>query len=126
MKLKIGGPNRSKFKLSTTELGTDGGSFTVSFHSSDEGVHEAYVRLTSRGAADKYVALAVHNTMATGIDAIPAAAAHIVVCDIAAALPILIADHGFSAVNTRPQAKPDFSLQKKRRQETSAFFISLF
>ena len=83
VKLKLGGPNRSKFKLSTTELGTDGGSFTVSFHSSDEGVHEAYVRLTSRGAADKYVALAVHNTVATGIDAIPSAPACIVVCDLA-------------------------------------------
>lgn len=83
VKLKLGGPNRSKFKLSTTELGTDGGSFTVSFHSSDEGVHEAYVRLTSRGAADKYVALAVHNTVATGIDAIPSAPARIVVCDLA-------------------------------------------
>lgn len=83
MKLKIGGPNRSKFKLSTTELGTDGGSFTVSFHSSDKGIHEAYVRLSSRGAADKYVALYVNNIVATGIDAIPAAAAHIVVCDLA-------------------------------------------
>lgn len=83
VKLKLGGPNRSKFKLSTTELGTDGGSFTVSFHSSDEGVHEAYVRLTSRGAADKYVALAVNNTVAAGIDAIPSAPARIVVCDIA-------------------------------------------
>ena len=43
----------------------------------------AYVKLASRGAADKYVELAVNNTIQTGIDAITATPAHITIYDLA-------------------------------------------
>ena len=70
IKLSLGGANKSKFKLSTTELDANGGSFSVTFNSDVEGVHSAYVKLSSRGAADKYVELTVNNTAATGISGI--------------------------------------------------------
>lgn len=83
VQLTIGGPNKSKFNLSTPGLGLKGGKFTVSFNSLDVGVHEAYVKLSSRGAADRYIALSVNNTTASGIASIPADAARIVVYDLA-------------------------------------------
>ncbi len=83
LKLSIGGANKSKFKLSTTELPAEGGTFNVAFNSDVEGVHVAYVKLASRGAADKYVELAVNNTIQTGIDAITATPAHITIYDLA-------------------------------------------
>ncbi|MCI6765130.1 MAG: choice-of-anchor J domain-containing protein, partial [Prevotella sp.] len=83
VKLTLGGPNKSKFNLSTPGLGLNGGKFTVSFNSLDAGVHEAYVKLSSRGAADRYIALSVNNTTASGIASIPADAARIVVYDLA-------------------------------------------
>lgn len=70
IKLSLGGANKSKFKLSTTQLDANGGSFSVTFNSDKEGVHEAYVKLSSRGAADKYVVLTVNNTTLTGIDTV--------------------------------------------------------
>ncbi len=57
--LSLGGDHKSKFKLSTDTLGIEGGRFAVSFQSDDLGVHEAYVKISSRGAADKYVPMAV-------------------------------------------------------------------
>lgn len=83
VKLSLGGANKSKFKLSASSLDAAGGSFSVAFNSSEEGVHEAYVKLASRGAADKFIALSVNNTVASGIAAIPANAARIVVYDLA-------------------------------------------
>lgn len=83
VKLSLGGANKSKFKLSASSLDAAGGSFSVAFNSSEEGVHEAYVKLASRGAADKFIALSVNNIVASGIAAIPANAAHIVVYDLA-------------------------------------------
>ncbi len=67
--LTLGGDHKSKFSLSTDTLGTEGGEFTVSFQSDDLGVHEAYVKLASRGAADKYVPMAVLVKEGTGIHA---------------------------------------------------------
>ncbi len=57
--LTLGGDHKSKFKLSADTLGLSGGRFAVTFQSDDLGVHEAYVKLSSRGAADKYVPMAV-------------------------------------------------------------------
>ena len=54
----------------------------MAFNSFDEGVHEAYVKLSSRGAADKYVVLSVNNTTVDGIDGIPTTPAHITVYDL--------------------------------------------
>ena len=77
--LTVGGANKSKFKLSVDQLPKDGGKFTVKFHSDAEGVHEAYVKLASRGAADIYIPVSVNNTLATSIAAIDASPADITV-----------------------------------------------
>ncbi len=69
IKLTLGGSNPSKFELSVSELPATGGAFTVGFKSDDLGVHEAYVKLASRGAADVYVALTVNN-VSTGVAAV--------------------------------------------------------
>lgn len=66
--LSLGGPNKSKFELSAKELPAGGGQFTVAFNSDAEGVHEAYVKLASRGAADIYVPLTVNNKIGAGIE----------------------------------------------------------
>ena len=79
IKLTLGGANKSKFKLSESELPAEGGVFTVRFNSDAEGVHEAYVKLASRGAADKYVVLTVNNTLQTGIAGINVAPADITI-----------------------------------------------
>lgn len=74
IKLTLGGPNKSKFKLSVNELPASGGSFTVTFNSDEVGVHEAYVKLASRGAADIYVPISVNNGVfdcITGINSEP-------------------------------------------------------
>lgn len=68
IKLSLGGANPSKFKLSTQSLPAAGGSFTVTFNSTSTGVHEAYVKLASRGAADKYIPLSVLVKDQSGID----------------------------------------------------------
>lgn len=68
IKLSLGGANPSKFKLSTQSLPAGGGSFTITFNSTNTGVHEAYVKLASRGAADKYIPLSVLVKEQSGID----------------------------------------------------------
>lgn len=68
IKLSLGGANPSKFKLSAQSLPSEGGSFTVTFNSDNTGVHEAYVKLASRGAADKYIPLSVLVKEQSGID----------------------------------------------------------
>lgn len=70
IKLTLGGPNKNKFKLSKSQLPITGGSFTVSFNSDEIGVHEAYVKLASRGAADIYVPISVNNGTTDGIESI--------------------------------------------------------
>ena len=68
--LSLGGSNPSKFKLSVKTLPAGGGRFTVSFASDQEGVHEAYVKLSSRGAADAYLLLSMNNKAGVGITAV--------------------------------------------------------
>ena len=82
IKLKLGGANKSKFKLSTSELAAEGGSFTISFNALDEALYSAYVKLSSRGAADKYIEIAVANSEITGINTLPSVNAHVVVYDL--------------------------------------------
>ena len=62
--LTVDGANKSRFSLSKSELPTDGGSFTVDFVSDEIGVHEAYIVLSSKGAANKMIKLTVNNTTA--------------------------------------------------------------
>ena len=67
--LALGGANPSAFELSTQELPATGGSFHVSFSSDQAGVHEAYVKIASRGAADVYIPLAFNNQKGSAIEA---------------------------------------------------------
>ena len=84
--LTLGGANKSKFALTASTLPTEGGSFAVKFNSDDEGVHEAYVKLASRGAADQYLELSVNNTTQTGIASLGTDAADYTVYDHAGRL----------------------------------------
>lgn len=69
--LTIGGPNRSKFELTTKTLPAEGGTFAVKFRSDEMGVHEAYVKIASRGAADVYIPISANNKVYDGINNIP-------------------------------------------------------
>jgi len=60
--LSIGGSNASKFELSTDVLPSTGGNFTVSFKSDLIGIHVAYVKLSSRGAADVYIPISAETS----------------------------------------------------------------
>ena len=65
--LSLGGPNKSKFELTATTLPATGGKFAVKFQSDEIGVHEAYVKVSSRGAADVYIPVSVNNKDNSGI-----------------------------------------------------------
>lgn len=84
--LTLGGANKSKFALTTATLPAEGGDFAVKFNSDDEGVHEAYVKLASRGAADQYLVLSVNNSTLTGIASLGTDAADYTVYDQAGRL----------------------------------------
>ena len=61
-----GGSNPGSFEVAPTSLPAEGGILGVGFQSSDLGVHEAYLRLRSRGAADVYIPMAVLVKETTG------------------------------------------------------------
>lgn len=65
--LSLGGPNKSKFELTATTLPATGGKFAVKFQSDEIGVHEAYIKVSSRGAADVYIPVSVNNKDNSGI-----------------------------------------------------------
>lgn len=60
--ITVGGANPSKFETSVQTLPVTGGSFTVTFDSDLLGLHEAYLKLSSRGAADVYILIAALTT----------------------------------------------------------------
>jgi len=64
------GANYNRFNLSTGTLPIEGGTFTVSFLGQDQGVHEAYIFLSSKGAVDALIPLAVLCGGPMGIDTI--------------------------------------------------------
>ena len=57
--IALGGSNPSNFTITPTSLPSEGGVLGVGFQSSELGVHEAYLRLRSRGAADVFIPMAV-------------------------------------------------------------------
>ena len=57
--LSLEGANYNRFSLSATSLPAEGGEVTLSFEGEEVGVHEAYVRLSSNGAPDTFVVIAV-------------------------------------------------------------------
>lgn len=70
IKVTIGGPNKSKFDVTEKVLSKDGGQFAVKFRSDELGVHEAYIKLSSRGAADIYIPLIINCKEVVGIEEI--------------------------------------------------------
>ena len=81
--LTVGGPNASKFKVDPKQISKDGGSFKILFRSDKIGVHQAFIKLKSRGAADQYIVLSVNNQTATGIHSLSADELPAVVYDLA-------------------------------------------
>lgn len=65
--LKVTGPNASRFRLSSTTLPAEGGDVTVTFQPEEQGLHEAYIEMTSEGAPASQIVLLGHATTATGI-----------------------------------------------------------
>ena len=65
--IALGGSNPSNFTITPTSLPTEGGVLGVGFQSSELGVHEAYLRLRSRGAADVFIPMAVLGEAPTAI-----------------------------------------------------------
>lgn len=71
--LSIEGANYNRFSLSAASLPAEGGSVEVFFEGKEVGVHEAYIRISSKGAPDKYVAMAVLcQEEGTGIESVQA------------------------------------------------------
>ncbi len=66
--VSVAGNNKSKFKVSPATLSPQGGSITVTFQSDQEGVHQAYLRVRSRGAVDLYIPMAVLVKSNTAVD----------------------------------------------------------
>jgi len=67
--LSLEGANYNRFELSATSLPVEGGEVEVSFEGEEIGVHEAYIRISSKGAPDKFVPMAVLcNSSITGVE----------------------------------------------------------
>lgn len=77
--LTLVGADKGKFTLSSATLPAGGGSFTVTFNDEKEGSYEVLVKISSRGAADKYVT--VKTTCLTGIAGISNAGTDVTVYD---------------------------------------------
>ena len=70
IELKVSGSNYNRFSLSTAKLSKEGGSVLVSFLGLEAGVHEAYVEISSKDAATKFVPMAVRCNAEQGIESI--------------------------------------------------------
>ena len=68
--ISTGGANYNRFSVSPTSLPAAGGSFTVSFTGQEAGVHEAFIQLSSNGAADVFIPMAVLCTEPQGIEVV--------------------------------------------------------
>ena len=71
--IALGGSNPSNFTITPTSLPAEGGILGVGFQSTEIGVHEAYLRIRSRGAADVYIPMAVLVQATTATDSTEAA-----------------------------------------------------
>jgi len=67
----VTGANYNRFYLSAGTLPKEGGKFTLSFLGQEEGVHEAYVFLSSKGAADAFIPLSVLCRKTQGVESVP-------------------------------------------------------
>ncbi len=66
--LGVGGANYNRFDVSPTYLPSEGGTFKVLFKGQEVGVHEAYVVLSSKGAADAFIPMAVMCNLPMGLE----------------------------------------------------------
>lgn len=66
--ISVGGANYNRFDISQSSLPIQGGKFAVSFTGEQAGVHEAYIVLSSKGAADAFIPMSVLCWGAQGID----------------------------------------------------------
>ena len=66
--LGVGGPNYNRFDVSPTYLPPEGGTFKVMFKGTEVGVHEAYIVLSSKGAADAYIPISVLCNLPMGLE----------------------------------------------------------
>ncbi len=66
--VSVAGSNASKFSVVPAALLKIGGVVLVEFQSDQEGVHEAYLRVRSRGAVDLYIPMAVLVKVNTAVD----------------------------------------------------------
>jgi hypothetical protein len=64
----VKGANYNKFKVSSETLPAEGGALAVGFQSDLEGVHEAYIELSSPEAATVFIPMAVLCKNTEGID----------------------------------------------------------
>lgn len=64
--LGLTGTNYNCFNLSESTLPKEGGKFIVSFLAQEEGAYEAYVFLTSKGAMDAFIPVAVRCQLPMG------------------------------------------------------------
>ena len=74
--IAIGGSNPSDFTITPSSLPAEGGVLGVGFQSAEVGVHEAYLRLRSRGAADVYIPMAVWVQATTAVGSTEVANGH--------------------------------------------------
>ncbi len=68
IQVSVAGANASNFSVYPETLPTTGGEIAVAFQSDQLGVHEAYIKLSSRGAVDKYIPMAVLCQEVTGLE----------------------------------------------------------
>lgn len=68
IRISVAGSNSSKFQAAPSTLPKEGGAVAVGFKSELEGVHEAYLRIRSRGAVDVYVPMAVLVKARTAVE----------------------------------------------------------
>lgn len=66
--MEIAGANYNRFKISSETVPAEGGVVAVAFKGEEEGVHQAYIRLYSKGAADVFIPMAVLCKAAQGIE----------------------------------------------------------
>ncbi len=66
----VKGPNYNKFKLSAESIPAEGGALVIGFQSDQEGVHEAYIELSSSEAPSVFIPISVLCQNAEGIESV--------------------------------------------------------
>lgn len=70
VQVAIKGANYNKFKLSSTTIPAEGGALVIGFQSDQEGVHEAYVELSSSEAPTVFIPISVLCQIPEGVESV--------------------------------------------------------